>query len=136
MMMTQAQTNTQTIYHENVRDWKSNLHLVHDELHFIDQLLQSYVFEPQTPNLFERLENYKGRLAILKSGYQNILETITQHDNAIGGISECKTNGIDEFFQAKHREVSLAYQDFRSSYNTLKSEVFNYCGGILKKHKK
>jgi hypothetical protein len=46
--------------------WKSHFLLMEDELFFIDRLLNSYVFEPNTPNLFERLMEYKTRTKKLK----------------------------------------------------------------------
>ena len=45
--------------HWELQGWKSKIQFMEDEMLFINRLLNSYVFEPRTPNLFERLELFK-----------------------------------------------------------------------------
>ena len=52
--------------HLETQQWNSSFFLMNDELLFIEQLLHSYVFEPNTPNLFERLQDYLERLKHIK----------------------------------------------------------------------
>ena len=58
-----AITNTQE-FHTTTKNWISSLQFIEDELRFIENLMCSYVFEPDTPNLFERLQDYKERVQI------------------------------------------------------------------------
>lgn len=121
--------------HWDSQRWKSNLQLMEDELVFIDRLLNSYVFEPNTPNLFERLQDYKERLKKAKAGKKRVRESISRHEVNLGGMLECADNTCDKEYYQKHdlltAEVLLCLDNFQN----LKWEIFNYAGGILKKRK-
>lgn len=121
--------------HWDARHWKSTLRFMQDEILFIDRLLNSYVFEPNTPNLFERLQNYRQRLKTAKSKKTEVIQQILKHESNLGGMLECKDEACDLGFYKKHNrlkaEVVTAVEDFQN----LKAEIFNYAGGILKKRK-
>ena len=129
--------NVPNIYHTEVKEWKSNLLFVDTELHFIEQLIHSYVFEPKTPTLFERLEYFKTQILDIKEQHKKMQHLIINHDNELGGIMECDdAQPLDASFEKKQLKISASYNQFMTSYKTLKSEIFEYCGSILKRNKK
>ncbi|MFH6602720.1 hypothetical protein ACEZ3G_04475 [Maribacter algicola] len=119
----------------NTRHWKSTLELVRDEILFIDRLLNSYAFEPDTPNLFERLQDYKQRLKIAKSKKTEVTWQISEHENNLGGMMECKNETCDLVFYEKHNILRAKVVEYVEGFQNLKGEIFNYAGGILKKRK-
>ena len=129
--------NGQNSYHLEAKEWKSNLLFIENELHFIKQLIHSYVFEPNTPNLFERLEQYKTQLLDIKERYKKIEQLVISHDNELGGFMESHdTTFHNVSLEKKHQAVATDYHQFMTSYKTFKSDIFEYCGGILKHNKK
>ncbi len=129
--------NIQTSYHSEAKEWKSNLLFIENELHFIQQLIHSYVFEPNTPNLFERLEQFKTQLLDINTAYKKIQELVINYDNELGGIMESHDRTpLDPFIEKKQQMLSTDYTQFMTTYKTLKSNIFEYCGGILKRNKK
>lgn len=123
-------------YHEDVKVWKSNIALAVDEIRFIENLTQSYAFEPTTPNLFERLEEFKTQMYKIKKLLDTIQELLSKHDLELSGMLECDTVSCDIYFQEKHHIIKENYNQFVNSYDKTKTEIFNYCGIILKKRKK
>ncbi|MFT5861710.1 MAG: hypothetical protein ACI828_000353 [Flavobacteriales bacterium] len=123
-------------YHEDVKVWKSNISLAVDEIRFIEKLTQSYVFEPRTPNLFERLEEFKSQIYKIKNLLDNLQTLLSKHDLELSGMMECDTVACDVYFQEKHLLIKENYREFINYYSKTKSEIFNYCGTILKKNKK
>lgn len=115
--------------------WKSHLHLIQDELTFIEHLLNSYVFEPNTPNLFERLQNYQTRIKKSKDNRKVVCGMIASHEKNIGGIIECTDNVCDNFYHQKHDKLKAETVSFMEDFRNLKSEIFEYAGSILKKRK-
>ncbi|MFC4633141.1 hypothetical protein ACFO3O_04440 [Dokdonia ponticola] len=135
-MTTQTQ-NIQNGYHSEAKEWKSNLLFIETELHFIEQLIHSYVFEPNTPNLFERLEHFKTQLLNIKTQYKKIQERVISYDNELGGLLESHdTEPLDPSMEKKRQRISADYNQFITTYKALKSNIFEYCGGILKRNKK
>jgi hypothetical protein len=121
--------------HSELQEWRSNMQFVADEIHFIDRMLNSYIFEPNTPNLFERLQDYERRLKSLKSRKETIEDRIARHENDLGGIIECKDKTCDTEYYRKHDDLKASFTACLEEFKVLKSEIFNYAGGILKKRK-
>jgi hypothetical protein len=122
-------------FHLDSQQWKSSFHLMKDELLFIEELLRSYVFEPDTPNLFERLQDYLERLKTVNDYKTRLEEHIAQHENKLGGALECKDGQGDEDVHAEHQKLKANVVNCLQQFQILKSEVFNYAGGILKKRR-
>ncbi|MGY8915860.1 MAG: hypothetical protein ACKVJF_12365, partial [Flavobacteriales bacterium] len=102
---------------------------------FIDNLLNSYVFEPNTPNLFERLQTYQAQIKKNKKRRTIVMDAIDEHEKGLGGMLECTDYACDmEYFQ-KHESIKAEVVDFLENFQLFKSEIFNYAGGILKKRK-
>lgn len=125
---------TETFYYD-CQNWRSKLWFMEDEILFINRLLTSYVFEPDTPDLFERLQDYLGRLEKSKKAKSRVLERIITHEKNLGGIFECKDESCDLGFDRKHKAIEAQVVDCIQDFQTLKTEIFNYAGAILKKRK-
>lgn len=121
--------------HLELQGWISNLHFIEDEILFIEHLLDSYVFQPNTQNLFERLQDYRRRIEQLKGSKEKLQKLFFQHENKLGGMIECADEYCDLPYWRKHDALKANVVDFTTSFRELKSEIFNYAGGILKKRK-
>ena len=122
-------------FHQDVKVWKSNVALASDEIQFIENLTHSYIFEPSSPDLFERLEQFKSEVASVEVLLKSIQTLLVKHDAELSGMLECDTVSCDMFFQEKHLVIKEQYRQFIDSYNKTKIEIFNYCGNILKSKK-
>jgi hypothetical protein len=118
-----------------IKQWKSGLRFMLDEIHFINRLLNSYVFEPNTPNLFERLMDYQERVKKAKFMEANIAANIKKHENNLGGMLECTDDACDMAYYQKHARLKAEWAACLENFQNLKSEIFNYAGGILKGRK-
>jgi len=121
--------------HLDTQKWKSSFFLIDDELLFIEQLLHSYVFEPNTPNLFERLQDYLERLKHIKGDKTNMQKLLVQHENNLGGSIESENGKWDEDVHMEHEKLKANVANCLQQFQTLKSEIFNYAGGILKRRR-
>lgn len=121
--------------HRTSQRWVSSFRFVEDEMKFIERLLHSYVFEPNTPNLFERLQDYLARIEEIKEEKGDLLERIKEHEHALGGLMECKDQPGMVSYSEIHHHLELDFNKFLDRYQLLKSEIFNYAGAILKKKK-
>ena len=115
--------------HWEIQRWKSHFQFMDDELIFIARLLDSYIFEPNTPNLFERLQNYKMRIK------KKVRDYISQHENTLGGMLECTDSACDLGYYRKHDKLQAKVDRCFADFQELKSEIFNYAGGVLKRRK-
>ena len=131
----EVQTAKMAEMYREYQNWKSHLQLVHDELTFIEHLLNSYVFEPNTPNLFERLQDYQARIKKTRANREVVCKMILGHERNIGGMIECTDNACDNFYNQKHEKLKAETVSFMEDFKILKSEIFEYAGGILKKRK-
>ena len=129
------QNNKVEELHYESKGWKSNLHFIQDEITFIDSLLNSYVFQPNTRNLFERFQDYLERLKKTKTSKKQLEKRIVKYENNLGGMMECIDESCDLQYYQKHNTLKAEVVDFIERFKELKSEIFNYAGSILKKRK-
>ena len=121
--------------HWEIQRWKSHFQFMDDELIFIARLLDSYIFEPNTPNLFERLQNYKMRIKKVEKIKKKVRDYISQHENTLGGMLECTDSACDLGYYRKHDKLQAKVDRCFADFQELKSEIFNYAGGVLKRRK-
>ena len=72
--------------HNDAIHWKSNLRFMQDEITFFSRLLNSYIFEPNTPNLFERLQDYQEKLKKAIAKKAEVTQKISKHESSLGGM--------------------------------------------------
>ncbi|MCK0159251.1 hypothetical protein [Allomuricauda sp. F6463D] len=123
------------VMHDNLQNWKSYLQFIGDEMIFIQRLLNSYVFEPRTPHLFERLEVFKQHFDASKRNRTALLQSIKTHENGLAGIFECVQDDCDNHYYEKHQGLKNNITDYIQTYIGLKKDVYNYAGSVLKMKK-
>jgi len=121
--------------HTDFQQLKSHLYLMQDELTFIEHLLNSYIFEPNTPNLFERLQDYQSRLKKVDVNRQEVCQMIAQHEKELGGMIQCTDTACDNAYYQKHEKTKAESVICLENFQNLKSEIFQYAGGVLKRRK-
>jgi chromosome segregation ATPase len=121
--------------HWEIQKWKSHFQFLDDELTFIERLLGSYVFQPNTPNLFERLQEYKIQIQKIETTKKEVRDDISTHENTLGGMLECMDSTCDLAYYRKHDKLKKEVDTCFTEFQELKSKIFNYAGGILKKRK-
>ncbi|TPN87466.1 hypothetical protein [Aquimarina algicola] len=123
--------------HIETLNWKSIQHFIEDEIQFSKQLLNSYVFEPDTPNLFERLQVFKDEFADVRKKIDMLKESIQKHENNMGGMLECDDLiSSDHVYYQEHEKLEQRFNSFHKDFRDLKSRVFLYASDILKRNKK
>ncbi len=123
------------VLHVELQKWKSHLQFIEDEMSFIQKLLNSYVFEPRTPNLFERLEQFKQEFTESKKEKERLKKLICGHESHLGGIFECTSNVCDISYYEKHNKLENRISQFLENYLKLKTKVYDYAGSVLKRRK-
>ncbi|NNM17907.1 MAG: hypothetical protein HKP24_04990 [Croceitalea sp.] len=121
--------------HHLLQNWQSQLQFITDELAFIDKLLNSYGFEPQTPNLFERLELFKTKLAQSKQEKKELLKALVAQENMVDGSFECNDGKCDDAFCRSFNQLMDKITIYFANYQALKLDIYAYAGSILKKRK-
>ena len=122
--------------HREAQIWISTLHFTKDELIFIEKLLHSYVFETDTPNLFERLQEYLSSLEHTKKHEQKLEQGLISYETELGGLLECQALDNLSEIEKRHNQMADQCEEFLLKFKMLKSEIFNYAGSILRKRKK
>jgi len=118
--------------HFDVQGWKSDLQYTEDDLLFMDKLLHSNAFRETTHNLFERLEDYKTKLKHVSLEKRAVQESIAQYEHQLGSMMGRTLNEYDPKYLTKHQALRKKIMDYTSGFKALKTELFNYAGGILR----
>lgn len=134
-LLKERQTKEVDELHCDSKQWLSHLRLMQDELTFLDRLLNSYVFEPNTPNLFERLQDFLSRLRKARTNKQEVRKMVSQHEKDLGGTLECIDSKCLLAYYRRHEKIKAEVVSSMENFQNLKTEIFAYAGKILKRRK-
>lgn len=116
--------------HREIMQWKSHLNVMKEEMSFLDLLLTSAVFQRNTPNLFERLLEYKERLKKVRIIREIVQEHISMYEiNLLEGLDAPSPGNLG--YAANHPTLKAQLEHCLGDFQDLKLEIFNYTGGIL-----
>lgn len=115
--------------------WKSHFMFIEDEVAFIEKLLNSYVFEPTTPNLYERLDQFKQKFMGSKQKKKQLEKKILAQERQLGGILECTSHMDDVNYGKKNDRLRNEVGQYFEDYQKIKAEVYGYAGLVLKRRK-
>lgn len=119
-------------WYREVHKWVSEMHFAQDEMVFVKKLLNSDVFEPNTPNLFERIQEYLGSLGSFETELKVFESDLLQHENELGAFLELLEPTAPDL-ERKQLELADRLNKITGRFRMLKSEIFQYTGGVLRK---
>ncbi|WP_420601143.1 hypothetical protein [Flagellimonas sp.] len=128
-MKNSSTTSEREKLHWETLKWKSHLLLMDSELYFITQLLNSYAFEQHTPNLFERLTDYKSQIKKIEERKDKLKTRLVLHESTHGDLDK----PLEITYKNEHVAIETEVMSCIEGFQNLKLEIFNYTGGILRK---
>ena len=117
--------------HWKIQQWKLRFQLMDEEINFINRLLDSNAFKPNTPNLFERIMDYKNRVEKISSKSVALRTQISSHENTLGGMSDKTESSSNINTYKKNDQLQVEVDACLRDFQNLKSEIFNYTGSIF-----
>ena len=122
-------------WYREAHKWVSEIHFAQDEMIFVKKLLNSDVFKPKMPNLFERIQEYLSLVESFERELEAFELDLLRHENEIGTFLEViAPNGAK--LESRHLEMEGRLNGIIDRFKMLKSEIFQYAGGILRQKKK
>lgn len=118
-------------FHQDAQWWKSIIGFIETDTQFIDRLLNSNAFKENTPNLFERLQQFKHEIATKTRETKNFKKEIENYEDKLKGILECEDISCDTYYLENHKDLKGRFEKFYENFNNYKTSVFNYTGSIL-----
>ncbi len=95
--------------------------------------MNSDIFEPDTRNLFERIQDYLKQLGDFKARKTKLGQLISKHENLLGTVMESDDDRVVADFYFRHEDLEVEVIDCTDDFKSVKAEIFNYVGGTLKK---
>jgi hypothetical protein len=107
--------------------------MVSEEIKFLGKLLGTEIFEPNIPNLYERLQQYSKKLQDLKNEEILLEKEIEKHKTDFAKEMEENEEHKDSLIKRTHIQLKKNINAFLKNNSGLKLEIFNFTGNILKK---
>ena len=130
-----GEQNTQeellTAFHHDAQWWRTAVGYFEIDTHFIEWLLSTKIYKENTPNLFERLQQFKHELSIRNRTIKNFKKELEVYETKLMGILECQDISCDTYYLENHNDLKNRFEEFYTSFNTYKTNVFNYIAGVL-----
>jgi len=124
---------TREKYLSEISKWENSLMIVSEEIKFLGKLLSTGIFEPNIPNLYERLQQYSNKLQDLKNEEILLEKEIEKHKTGFAKELEENEEQKDSVIKRTHIQLRKNINAFLKNNSGLKLEIFNFTGNILKK---
>ncbi|MCJ7758049.1 MAG: hypothetical protein MUP24_07845 [Gillisia sp.] len=124
---------TREKYLSEISKWENSLMMVTEEIKFLGKLLSAGIFEPNIPNLYERLQQYSKKLQDLKNEEILLEKEIEKHKTDFAKELEENEEQKDPLIKGTHIQLKKNITEFLKNNSGLKLEIFNFTGNILKK---
>ncbi len=115
----------------NLTFYKSRLELLNEEFKFFKHLLNSNIYNPMTPNLFERFQLFKKQIGEKMKYNSNLLDEIESQYNEVDLKLECDELSCDDYYVRRNYELQLDVVDFLEQTAKLKSEMMENLKGVI-----
>ena len=114
----------------NILLWLTNFECISAEIVFIKNLLETYPFKSNVPNLFERLQLFKQDLSRFESSKNKIVDKLYIFKNELSGMLECNDLSCDNFYVLEYEKNSEEVFNYMRDYKKLKTQLFEYITSI------
>jgi len=123
---------TREKYFSAISKWENSLMIVSEEIKFLGKLLSTGVFEPNIPNLYERLQQYSKKLQDLNDEKTILEKEIKAHITYFS--KQLGENAVqDAVIKKTQLQLRKNINAFSKKHSELKLEIFNFTGNILRK---
>ncbi|WP_025743236.1 hypothetical protein [Aquimarina pacifica] len=111
--------------HENSLNWISELKFIKDEQHFLNELLENYMWQLISNHTSETSNKVIQELSILSKKIEPTLKKIIRHQNELLIL----TDGLDQIKEEKkyktdHRAFAEEVHTYFNNYKDVKRKVF------------
>jgi len=124
---------TKERYLSEISKWENSLMIVSEEIKFLSKLISTEIFEPNIPNLYERLQQYSKKLQDLKTEEILLEKEIEKHRTDFAKELEKNEEQKATLIKRTHIQLRKNINAFLKKNSGLKLEIFNFTGNILKK---
>nr|AWJ66138.1 hypothetical protein [uncultured bacterium] len=130
-----GEQNTQqellTAFHHDAEWWKSTLGDIDTDIKMIGQLMNVKIYKANTPNLFERLQQFNHEIKERAAETKHLKKEIVEYESKLRGILECEDTSCDTYYLVNHKALKDRFEEFYTGFSYFKTGVYNYIGGIL-----
>lgn len=115
----------------DAQNWKKQLEVLNYEFIFLNGLIRANIYEPDSRNLFERLESFKRNLKSQDKKRLKLLDEVDHHLNQLDKKIECDDLSCDNFFITAHQKMAKKIMTFLEEFNREKIHLFEYIISVI-----
>ena len=119
--------------HQASREWLSELEFIKDEHLFFEDLIKSFTLQLINPEKFSHNKEIIDALNSSQKKTDFFIEAVKVHKNElkimVDGIDQLKK---EEAYKKEHRGLIVEIAEFKETYRTLKTELFEIIKNIKK----
>ncbi len=122
--------------HEISLNWVSELKFIKDEQHFLDELMQNYMLELLSGNVYKKSKKVLNDLSEERKDLEPLFKEIINHHNALAILVDGKDQPVEEKqYKDDHRALIIKVNEYLINYKDTKRKVFELIKTIMKREK-
>ena len=118
---------------DDVRNWRSEIDFVHDEIRFFDHLLGSNYIDFLEYNLEEKTKKLTEEISKEKKVGVELQTLINKHEETLGNLLENNSVAGNTHFVDMHKTLEFEMMIFFKKFKKLKRQIFEVVESVMQK---
>lgn len=111
--------------------WENEFDFIKKENSFIIKLLESDIFNSNTPNLFERIQQFLKDLSSTENTRNTLLIELDDYKNDLMGQDEKHHFETHNYYLIAYQKMAESIFNYFKNYKALKSTIYEYVEGVM-----
>ena len=103
------------------------------DFQFYAHLIEASIFKPDIINLFEKLQDIKSNIDLVKKGASDLANEVLSQINLIEKKIECEDVACDTFFISNYELLQHKLHEFFTKVYSDKQHMFKYLRSVIMK---
>ena len=120
------------LYHDS-KNWVSEIHLIKDEIRFLEHLLSANYIDVLAIGLHKKIEENVKQIAIQKNIGKTLLIHINNQERTLSELLKPDSVTDNVNYQENHKKIEKEVNAYVKKYKDIKQQIFKIVEDVMKK---
>ncbi|MFA5297950.1 MAG: hypothetical protein WC389_07055 [Lutibacter sp.] len=119
--------------HHDSKNWISEIHLIKDEIQFLEHLLSANYIDVLAIGLHKKIEENVKQIAVQKNAGNTLLDHISHQEKNLSEFlkNESVTDNVN--YRENHKKIEKEVNAYVKKYKDIKQQIFKIVEDVMKK---
>ena len=119
--------------HQDAKNWVSEIHLIHDEIRFLEHLLSANYIDVLAIGLHKKIEENVKQIAIQKTAGNALLSHLSDQEKNLSALFKNDNITDNISYRENHKKLEKEINAYVKKYKDIKQPIFKIVENVMKR---